>query len=183
MLNRKALRFVCATCLCAGLCTFVGAGTSTLPPHLAAAYALVEGIAPTNNAYLVYEDYPPADTYIGWPGVDGFVDYENSTDCSSFFDLLVEHVYGVTPAQLKSWTGSVMPLAQTLHDTIASGKLKKIITQITTIQQIKPGDVAAISYADNPDSTDDTGHVFIVAEKPVQMTATPRSSRTPRNGR
>ena len=129
------------------------------PKHVTDAETLVTGISADKNAYQ------HKGCFIKWKGEDGAVDYENRSDCSDFLALLVEHSYGITPEQLKKWTGHARPLAEHWHDAIAAGKQ---FTQIAKLADAKVGDVLAIEF---PPGLDDTGHVMLIVGQPESITA------------
>jgi hypothetical protein len=153
MLN-PALKSLAATLLLASLL-----GATDLPPkHLRDAQALVAEIQPADN------DYEHKQCFIKWKGIDGATRYENRTDCSDFLDLLLQHSYGITDDQLKTWTGHRRPLAEHWHDAIlkASG-----LKQIAKLQDAKAGDVLAVKY---PPGLADTGHIMLVCEPAKEIT-------------
>jgi hypothetical protein len=134
------------------------------PIHLAAAEEIATQIAPEANDY-VYKDI-----YVHWKGVDGASEYENHSDCSGFFDLLLEHSYGIGSKQLKAWTGHSRPTAAVWFDAVKSGSAGAILTSIATLDLARPGDVILIKY--QPGEQKDTGHVMIIDSMPVQRNGT-----------
>ncbi len=152
-MTRKQICFLVVTAL---LCV----AAADQPKHLVDANTLVDNISQKNNVYA------HKDCFIKWKGEDGATQYENRTDCSDFLAQLVMHSYGVTPAQLKSWTGHTRPMADHWHDAIVA---EKGFTQIKNLSDALPGDVLAVKF---PKGLADTGHIMMVAEMPVAMTAT-----------
>jgi hypothetical protein len=128
------------------------------PAHLVAAEDIANQIAPEDNDY-VYKDI-----FVHWIGVDGATKYENHSDCSGFFDLLLEHSYGIQSKQLKEWTGHTRPTAAVWFDAVTSGRAQPILSVIATVDQLRAGDVILIKY--QPGEQKDTGHVMIVDSTP-----------------
>jgi len=141
-----------ATVLCLGL-------AADPPKHLVDANTLVDQISAKDN---VYEH---KGCFIKWKGEDGATRYENRSDCSDFLALLVEHSYGVTPEQLKQWTGHTRPYANHWHDAIVAGSG---FTQIKKLGDALPGDVLAVKF---PPGLADTGHIMILAAMPEAIEA------------
>src|ERR1700684_2816924 len=94
------------------------------PAHLIAAEDIATQIAPEDNDY-VYKDI-----YVHWKDVNGATRYENHSDCSGFFDLLLEHSYGIGSKQLKQWTGHSRPTAAVWFDAVSGGNARSILTPI-----------------------------------------------------
>jgi len=130
------------------------------PPHLQAAEDIARHIAPEDNDY-VYKDI-----YVHWKGVDGATRFENHSDCSGFLDLLLEHSYGITPKQLKQWTGHTRPTAAAWYDAVTGGSAKAVLSTLPTVESLRPGDLILIKYA--PGEQKDTGHVMIVDAGPAK---------------
>jgi hypothetical protein len=136
------------------------------PAHLAAAEEIATQIAPEDNDY-VYKDI-----YVHWKGVHGETKYGNHSDCSGFFDLLLEHSYAIKSAQLKQWTGHTRPTAAVWFDAVTKSSALPILTPVTAMDKVIPGDVILIKY--QPGEQKDTGHVMIVDSAPQ-----PRESSAP----
>jgi NlpC/P60 family len=122
------------------------------PKHLAEAKDLVEHLDLKNTNY----EHGAGD--IKWTGTR-----ESHTDCSGFLDKLFEHSYGYDKEAFKRWFDSTRPTAARYHDAIVDGKG---FTQITTVTEIRPGDILAVKYLKRKDNS---GHIMLVAEKPVRM--------------
>jgi hypothetical protein len=153
-----------ATLLFLGLFGRARGDDASKPPHLIAAEDIAAQIAPEDNDY-VYKAI-----YVHWKGVDGATKYENHSDCSGFFDLLMEHSYGIKTKQLKKWTGHNRPTAAVWFDAVSSGSAQSILTPIPTIDQARPGDVILIKY--QPGEQTDTGHVMIIDSTPQTRDST-----------
>lgn len=129
------------------------------PRHLVDADTLVDNISPRYNAY------EHKNCFIKWKGEAGATQYENRSDCSDFLALLVVHTYGVTPTQLKHWTGHERPLADHWHDAVVAGRG---FEQIAKLTDAKPGDVLAVKF---PPGMADTGHIMLMDAAAEPMTA------------
>jgi hypothetical protein len=138
----------------------VGASGGSGPAHLLQAELIANQIDRSHN------EYAHQGCFIRWKGEDGATYYENRTDCSDFLDLLLEHTYHFTPAQMKAWTGRERPLATDWFETIRGGNGFEIISEVSSI---RPGDVIAVKF---PPGGADTGHIMIAAGIPRQRPAT-----------
>lgn len=125
------------------------------PPHLRDADLIAHNIDSAHNQYL------HKDCFIKWKGEDGATLYENATDCSDFLNLLLQHSYKLTPANLHTLTGHDRPTATIWYDTIAAAKGFDVIP---TLKQIQPGDILAIQYPAG--QQEDTGHIMLAASAP-----------------
>src|SRR5690242_17568540 len=123
-----------------GMLDHVRGDDASKPPHLIAAEEIATQIAPEDNDY-VYKDI-----YVHWKGDGDATKYENHSDCSGFFDLLIEHCYGIKSSQLKKWTGHTRPTAAVWYDAVTSGGAASILTPIPTLDKLQPGDVILIKY-------------------------------------
>jgi hypothetical protein len=89
------------------------------------------------------------------------------TVCSSFVSLLMQHTYGFSEDNYKTWFGEKNPNAAAYHDAIVA---KNGFLKIVHVAALRPGDVLAIKYTDghiSKNGVDDTGHVMVVAQAPV----------------
>jgi hypothetical protein len=75
------------------------------------------------------------------------------------------HVDGYSPEDFKRWFGSHRPTADLYHDAITEGRG---FSAVTTVDQLRPGDVIAIKYITRHDNT---GHIMLVVERPHRMIA------------
>ncbi len=133
------------------------------PAHLTTAEAIATQILPADNEYAHKE------CFIKWKGAPGVDNYANRTDCSDFFDLLIEHVYGFTRAQLKQWTGHERPTAAVWYDAVDSTPAKPLLQPIVKLESTLPGDMIFIKYAPGGG---DTGHVMMIAAAPQKRDPT-----------
>jgi hypothetical protein len=123
-----------------------------VPKHLALAQSLVAQLNLANTSYKH-----------GEPEVSFTAPCQSHADCSGFIDSLLQTSYGYTPDQFKKWFNSHRPSAKRYHDAIAE---QKGFTQIQHVQDVLPGDLLAVKYLNR---TDNTGHVMLVADKPVKI--------------
>lgn len=133
------------------------------PAHLLAAEQIVAGILPADN------DYVHRGCYLHFKGVDGAEKFENHTDCSDFFNLLTQHVYGFTDAQFKQWTHHTRPVAANWYETVTESRAPDLFKPIPHLADAEPGDMIFIKY---PAGGEDTGHVMMIAGVPHQRSAT-----------
>ena len=144
--------------------TLSAAALAAPPDHLALAARLVNTLTPEHN---VYGSSP---TFVYWEGVDGHEASENQSKCSSFVSALFTEAYD---EDLTEWMGCSSPVAQRYFDTISA---EEGFEEISTIRDIEPGDIIAMSYG-CPESTcsslggdcSSTGHVMVVAAAPVRL--------------
>ena len=127
---------------------------------------LVKNIAAANNTYSY--NLPPTVTL---NGVNGGTAYNNSSDCSTFIESLLETSYSITSSQFSSWTGSTWPQASDLY-TAALDDVG--FTGFMQIGDVQPGDMMFIKYSP---TTTDTGHCVMFDQLPtlVSSTATQRA--------
>jgi hypothetical protein len=125
-----------------------------MPAHLRAALEIATQIKAADN------EYAHADCFIHWKGVDGADKFANRTDCSDFFNLLLEHSYSYTSKDFKAWTGATRPTATLWYDAAEKGTAKGILSPLKKVSDLLPGDLIFIKY---PPGEADTGHVMLVA--------------------
>jgi hypothetical protein len=162
----KARYYPLAVVACAAFCVamLLPAPAAAQADHLWWAEQLVSNVLPENN---VYGGNP---SYITWVGVDGSTQYANRTQCNNFLTHLLKRAYGWTDDDIVLWLGSTSPIATVYHDAIVD---RNGFDRISTVDQIVPGDILAISYPDGA-VTDASGHIAI-----VQSAAIPRVSTAP----
>lgn len=131
---------------------------SEAPIHVRAATQMIADITPANN------DYVYSGSIVQWKTDAGADKYICRTDCSGFFDALLEHCYHATPELFQQWTGSHRPTAARWYESIANRKSADVLTAVSTIDAAKIGDVIVIRY--QPGQQVDTGHVMIIADAP-----------------
>lgn len=81
---------------------------------------------------------------------------------------MLEHAYGVTPEKLYEWTGRRRPTAHRWYDFATSERAAQIVDRVAKLADVRPGDVILIKY---PPTDLDTGHVMLIAGRPVRRTA------------
>ncbi len=133
------------------------------PAHLIAAEKIATEINQADNAYSY------TDPFIKWKGYEGATKYENRTDCSEFFNLLIRHSYRVSGERLKEITGRERPTARVWYNAIEAGKAEGLLKVIPKLGASKPGDVLFVRY---PEGSGDTGHVMVLVTKPEAREAT-----------
>src|ERR1700722_11688102 len=82
------------------------------PAHLVAAQRLGDEIHSRDN------EYAHKDCFIRWKGEEGGQEYANRSDCSDFFNLVLEHVYNFKKLRFKEWTGFERPTAAEWYDSV-----------------------------------------------------------------
>ncbi len=142
-----------------GLMAISAASFAAPTEPVAWAEELVQNITPDHNTY----DASP--TYIYWAGVNGAVDYENRTQCSSFLTNLLKQSYGWDNSTFKAWFGSTSPTAAKYHDAIQA---QNGFTLLANVQDLTMGAILAIKY---PEGGASTGHVMLVRNAPEEMPA------------
>jgi hypothetical protein len=130
------------------------------PKHLNVAEALVQSLqgAPLNA-------YGGGPRHIDWNPAT----CSACTVCCSLVTLLLQHVYGWTNDDFKTWMQSSNPKADAYHDAIVAENGFK---RLKKVEDIEPGDFLAIKYTDGHVSRNgvvDTGHIMLVAEKPQEI--------------
>jgi len=137
------------------------------PAHLDWAMKMVAGLKIENTSYR------HKDLNVQWQGVDGAEEFVSHADCSGFLNELFKRAYGLTDNTFKDWWNTKRPLAKTYHRAIVAGKHFK---RIEKIQDVLPGDIIAIKYAeDDPENEgNNTGHTLLVVAKPQPREATPK---------
>ena len=134
-------------------------GSRQTPLELA--QTLVNGLAPENTSYQHKEGF------IKWKGENGAAAYESRVDCSGLLNNLLERSYGLTSRDFEYWLGKRRPLAADYFDAI---KQHSNFRQITSIRDIRAGDIIAIRYP--PGTNENSGHIMIVAGMPTSRKAT-----------
>lgn len=129
----------------------VGAGLERLAR---AAEELVAELTPERN---VYGSHP---TEVLWADPAAGIAARNRSVCSSFLSHLLERVYGITPDRLAALTGKRNPHARDYYEAIVA---QRGFARLSTVGEIRRGDVIALSY---PPGSGSTGHVMVVAARP-----------------
>lgn len=130
------------------------------PHHVTVALTLVEKLKDASENL-----YGGGKRHIEWEGDPCAA----RTVCSSFMTLLLQHTYGWTSDDIRSWFGSTNPEAFAYHDAIVKRKQFKRIVHVTAI---RPGDILAMKYTDHHVSSngiEDTGHVMLVVGAPEEV--------------
>jgi hypothetical protein len=125
-----------------------------------AAEELVAELTPERN---VYGSHP---TEVLWADPAAGIAARNRSVCSSFLSHLLERVYGLTPERLAALTGKRNPHARDYYQAIVA---QRGFARLSTVGEIRRGDVIALSY---PPGSGSTGHVMVVAARPELREAT-----------
>jgi len=104
-------------------------------------------------------DYRHKDESVSWDP------YQSYADCSGFINALLKKTFE-QPDILKEWFGKSRPLAAQYFDAITNGHHFSIISSIA---QIRPGDLIVLKYTDKSEHDDNTGHCLLVEELPVSI--------------
>lgn len=155
-------------------CTLFFALTSrcpaqTPPQFLTDAQTLIGNLQQSSLTSSVWPNVYGSPASIMWNGNQSSA----ITECSSFVTLLWQHTFGWTPDTFKNWMGLSSPNAAMYHDTIAQ---HNGFTQLTTVDQIRPGDIIAIVYY--PEYQSPSGHVMIVQGTPQLNSSAPLVANT-----
>jgi len=163
MINvRRATTWGYFLILCGQACTalLLPAGEPpVVPRHLQAAEELVAHVSPKNSSY----EHKHGTVHWGHNGTG----YECHTDCSGLLNHLLNHVYGITDADLRSWLDTARPTAKTYHQAIID---QQGFRRILRLSDVQPGDVIAVKY---PRGSENTGHIMIVSQRPRPRQVTP----------
>jgi hypothetical protein len=135
------------------------------PAHLDWAVKMVAGLKIENTSYR------HKDLCVQWKGIDGAQEFVSHADCSGFLNELFKRAYGLSDDTFTDWWNTKRPLAKTYHRAILEGKH---FQRIEKIQDVEPGDVIAIKYADEDPENEgnNTGHTLLVVAKPQSRQAT-----------
>ncbi len=134
---------------------------SSTPDHLYWAERLVAEVAPAHNSYNT-------PTQVAWAGENGAEISENQSVCSTLLTALLKQSEGLSSDDFEVWLGSTSPYAADYYEAIVS---ENGFTAIRRLDQVRAGDIIAISYANDPDATT-TGHIAIVDRVPLPRSAT-----------
>jgi hypothetical protein len=145
------------------VCFFIGrpspSQTPTSPKHLADALKLVKSIKLDRTSYRHNE------TSVLWKGDKGAKDSEAYTDCNGFLTSLLMHAYPKTaPDFFKKWLKQKPPMPENYFQAINQ---QKGFTKSSSIDDVYPGDIIAVKY---PPEAQSTGHVMLVAGAPKRQT-------------
>lgn len=123
----------------------------------------------TNTALTLIEHLDLANTSyehgqgsVTWAGTVG-----SHTDCSGFIDHLLMHDDGRTREDFAHWFGNERPTAERYHDAIQE---HRGFIALTSVQDLRPGDLIAIKYLTRHDNT---GHIMLVVEAPRRLPSSP----------
>jgi hypothetical protein len=131
--------------------------------HLEWAVLLVKHLRPGDTSYR------HKNLSVKWKGVEGASRYESHADCSGFLNALLGRTHGYTADTFEKWLGARRPLARHYHDAVVN---QNGFRRVLLLKDTRPGDVLAIGYRPGDPTTDDTGHVLLVAGAPRQRKAT-----------
>jgi len=131
-------------------------------PVLYWAETLVQHITPGNTSYR------HKNTVVVWPPGSNNDDtcFQSHADCSGLINALLRQAYQFNDVLMKSWLGASRPLASHYFNAVCNEQHFK---KITNIQELQPGDLLVIKYADRSDHEDNTGHCMLVAAKPILL--------------
>ncbi len=129
-------------------------GANAEPKHLATAQGLVAHLDLSNTDY----EHGAGTVKFTSP-------YVSRTDCSGFADALLKYCYGYDTDQFRTMFGSGRPTARRYHDAIEQQHGFQLIEHVP---DVLPGDFLAVKYMNR---TDNTGHVMLVAGRPVKIAA------------
>lgn len=121
------------------------------------AHALVKAVKPEDTSYI------HKNVAVSW-GNDGKAVCH--ADCSALLNALLLHSGYFSEEDLKKHLGAARPLAKHYHDAIIHHRGFK---EITSIEEVRPGDIIAIKY---PPGSGNTGHVMLVVAQPTKRAAT-----------
>ncbi len=119
---------------------------------------LVNNISSANN------NYSYGSPVVTWKGINGATSYSNFSDCSSFETKLLETAYGFNASQMTAWTGYSSPQAADYYEAAVKDKG---FTGFTQIADLQVGDAVFFDYANDPDSSNDSGHVVTIDALPA----------------
>jgi hypothetical protein len=139
----------------------VSHAAATKPKHLEVAEQLVSHIDLANTDYAH-----------GAPHVSFTAPLESHADCSGFADALLEYSYGLDKKEFRTLFGSGRPTAARYYDAVEN---QSGFSLVPHVQDTRPGDFLAVKYLTRKDNT---GHVMIVAARPVQMERPKDPART-----
>lgn len=158
----RRMRFVLGSAvICLSLAG--NAPAAVIPPHVALAEQMVDGILPANNSYTY------ATPTVRFTGINGATAMYNASDCSSFITKLLQASYKFTNAMFTSWTGDSNPQAE---DYYAAAMANKGFLHFSNVNAIQPGDLFIIRYTG--DQTD-TGHMTLITAAPTYDGVSTRS--------
>ena len=126
--------------------------------HADWAESVARHVAPGNNKY------GSSPTFLRWQGIDGAMDFENRTVCSTFVTQTLKKAYGWTNTAITSWSGSSTPNADRYQELIMAGNG---LFRIKETEAIARGDLIAIKYLSCAGSSS-TGHVAIALGPAIQ---------------
>jgi len=128
---------------------------SQIRPLLFWADKLQQNINPSNTKYQ------HKDNVVSW-GDDGN-NLQCYTDCSGFINALIAKSFNWKDDDFKAQFGYRRMFAYHYYDAISSGNH---FQQVKNINDILPGDIIALKYADRSEHEDNTGHVMLIISRP-----------------
>jgi len=116
---------------------------------------LQQNINPQNTAYQ------HKDNVISWG--DSGSPAQCFADCSGFINALMAKTYNWKEDDFRAEWGHKRMFAYHYYNAILSGNHFR---QVKNINDIQPGDIIALQYADRSEHEDNTGHVMLVVASP-----------------
>lgn len=103
---------------------------------------------------------------VKWKGVNGASEYECRTDCSGLINQLIKQAYNIDDETFNKWMKKKKrAYAKDYYNQILNGNG---FQGYTNIKDAIAGDLIAIKF---PKLMDDTGHIMLISESPVEMEA------------
>ncbi len=128
------------------------AQTPDKPKHVEEVLKLVKSLKLDKTAYRTH------DPSVKWKGDKGVKTSEAYADCNDFMTALLTHAYPRTAGEFfKKWLKQKPPMPADYFTAIDK---QKGFTKITSIDEVQPGDIIAVKY---PSDAQSTGHLMLVA--------------------
>lgn len=128
---------------------------------LSRAMELQQHVNPGNTAYRHKTDD------VAWGDNNG--DYHCYTDCSGFINALINKTCHWDENEFRKVFGRKRMLAYNYFDAITGANH---FLPISHINEVRPGDLIALQYADRSEHEDNTGHCMLITTFPKQRNAT-----------
>lgn len=106
-------------------------------------------------------NYRHKDNIISW-GDDG-TPVQCYTDCSGFINALIKKTFSWGENDFKKEFGHKRMYAYHYYQAITTGNHFQLVKNIN---QVQPGDIIALQYADRSEHDDNTGHIMLIASLP-----------------
>lgn len=133
---------------------------ATVPGHLIAAKLFVDNV----QDIPAVQDNPDTNQQ-GSPASIDWVNFTGVTQGATLFTLALQHSDPtITSSVVKSWWGATRPNSVALYNQIIA---QNHFTRITSIQDVRPGDLLAITYS----NVENTGHAAIIEIPPSPLSS------------